>query len=30
VLSIDAAQKFVRTEMVKYAALSKKIGLEAQ
>lgn len=30
VLSTDAAQKFVRAEMVKYAALSKKIGLEAQ
>ena len=30
VLSVDAAQKFFRDETVKYAALSKKIGLEAQ
>lgn len=26
----DAAQRFMRSEMAKYAALSKKIGLEAQ
>ena len=30
VLSVDAAQKFFRDETAKYAALSKKIGLEAQ
>jgi tripartite-type tricarboxylate transporter receptor subunit TctC len=30
VLSVEAAQRFVRAEQVKYAALSRKIGLEAQ
>jgi tripartite-type tricarboxylate transporter receptor subunit TctC len=29
-LSTDAANRFLRDEMVKYAALSKKIGLQAQ
>jgi tripartite-type tricarboxylate transporter receptor subunit TctC len=30
VLPVDAANRFVRAEMVKYGALAKKIGLEAQ